>query len=70
MISLRRLDHVCLHVADLAEASARWQIQLGLVERLRERGVLVSHMPPDRLRACTHALQDAFLCGDSLGLGQ
>jgi threonine aldolase len=25
-----------------------------LAERLRDRGVLVSHMPPDRLRACTH----------------
>jgi threonine aldolase len=25
-----------------------------LAERLRVRGVLVSQMPPDRLRACTH----------------
>ena len=38
MIRLHRLDHVCLHVADLAEASARWQIQFGLVERSRESG--------------------------------
>ncbi len=38
MISLRRLDHVCLRVADLDEASARWQIQFGLVERSRQDG--------------------------------
>ncbi len=25
-----------------------------LAEKLRQRGVIVSHMPPDRLRACTH----------------
>jgi threonine aldolase len=25
-----------------------------LVEKLRAQGILVSHMPPDRLRACTH----------------
>ena len=35
---LRGIDHVCLRVADLEEASARWQIQLGLVERSREAG--------------------------------
>ena len=33
MISLHRLDHVCLRVADLSEASERWQLQFGLVER-------------------------------------
>ena len=38
MISLLRLDHVCLRVADLEEASARWQIQFGLVERSRGGG--------------------------------
>jgi threonine aldolase len=33
-----------------------------LVERLRQRGILVSHMPPDRLRACTHlGIDDAAL---------
>jgi threonine aldolase len=32
------------------------------VERLRERGILISHMPPDRLRACTHlGISDAGL---------
>jgi hypothetical protein len=32
------------------------------VERLRQRGILVSHMPPDRLRACTHlGIDDAAL---------
>jgi catechol 2,3-dioxygenase-like lactoylglutathione lyase family enzyme len=36
VIRLRRLDHVCLRVADLDEASARWQIQFGLVERARD----------------------------------
>ena len=35
MIRLHRLDHVCLRVADLDEASARWQLQFGLVERSR-----------------------------------
>ncbi len=35
-IRLRRLDHVGLQVADLDEASARWQLQFGLVERRRE----------------------------------
>jgi catechol 2,3-dioxygenase-like lactoylglutathione lyase family enzyme len=35
VIRLHRLDHVCLRVADLEEASARWQIQFGLVERSR-----------------------------------
>ena len=38
MIRLHRLDHVCLRVADLDEASARWQLQFGLVERSREAG--------------------------------
>ncbi len=33
MIRLHRLDHVCLRVADVEEASARWQIQFGLAER-------------------------------------
>ena len=38
MIRLHRLDHVCLRVADLDEASARWQLQFALVERSREGG--------------------------------
>ena len=37
MIRLHRLDHVCLRVADLDEASARWQLQFGLVERVARR---------------------------------
>ena len=36
MIRLHRIDHVALRVADLDEASARWQVQFGLVERSRE----------------------------------
>src|SRR5436305_339042 len=32
MIQLRRIDHVSLRVADLAEATARWSIQFGLTE--------------------------------------
>jgi catechol-2,3-dioxygenase len=35
---LHRLDHVCLGVADLDEAAARWCVQFGLVERPREDG--------------------------------
>jgi catechol 2,3-dioxygenase-like lactoylglutathione lyase family enzyme len=38
MIRLHRLDHACLRVADLEEASARWQLQFALVERSRENG--------------------------------
>jgi len=38
VIDLHRLDHVCLRVADLSEASERWQIQFGLVERSRDGG--------------------------------
>jgi catechol-2,3-dioxygenase len=33
VIALRRIDHVSLRVADVAEASARWCAQFGLVER-------------------------------------
>jgi catechol 2,3-dioxygenase-like lactoylglutathione lyase family enzyme len=36
VIRLHRLDHVCLRVADLDEASARWQLQFALVERSRD----------------------------------
>ncbi len=36
MIRLRRIDHVCLRVADVEEASARWCVQFGLRERARE----------------------------------
>ncbi len=35
---LRGIDHVCLRVADLDEASARWCLQFGLVERERVDG--------------------------------
>jgi catechol-2,3-dioxygenase len=38
VIDLHRLDHVCLQVADLSEASERWQLQFGLVERSRDGG--------------------------------
>lgn len=38
MIRLHRIDHACLRVADLDEASTRWQLQFGLVERSREAG--------------------------------
>ena len=38
MIRLHRIDHVCLRVADLDEASARWQLQFALAERSRADG--------------------------------
>ena len=38
MIRLHRIDHVCLRVADLDEAAARWALQFGLIERSRESG--------------------------------
>jgi catechol-2,3-dioxygenase len=36
VIALRRIDHVSLRVRDVAEASARWCAQFGLVERERD----------------------------------
>jgi catechol 2,3-dioxygenase-like lactoylglutathione lyase family enzyme len=36
LIRLHRIDHVCLRVADIEEAAARWTIQFGLVERTRD----------------------------------
>jgi catechol-2,3-dioxygenase len=38
VISLRRIDHVALRVADVDEAAPRWAIQFGLTERSREEG--------------------------------
>jgi catechol-2,3-dioxygenase len=42
VIRLRRIDHVGLRVADLAEAARRWALQFGLteVERTAERALL------------------------------
>ena len=37
VIRLHRLDHVCLRVADLDEASARWQLQFGARRALAGR---------------------------------
>ena len=43
MIELHRIDHVCLRVADLEEAQARWCAQFGLhVSGLRDDSVLLS----------------------------
>ncbi|MGH2871983.1 MAG: VOC family protein [Solirubrobacteraceae bacterium] len=38
MISLRRIHHVCLRVAQLDEAARRWSIQFGLTVRSLEQG--------------------------------
>jgi catechol-2,3-dioxygenase len=38
LISLRRIDHVALRVADVDEAAPRWAIQFGLTQRSREGG--------------------------------
>lgn len=38
MIALRRIDHVCLRVADLDDAARRWAVQFGLTERKRTDG--------------------------------
>ena len=35
-MKFHRLDHVALRVADLDEASQRWQVQFGLFERRRD----------------------------------
>jgi catechol 2,3-dioxygenase-like lactoylglutathione lyase family enzyme len=47
-VRLHRLDHVCLRVADLDEAAARWSLQFGLVERSRsgERALLACNDEP------------------------
>jgi catechol 2,3-dioxygenase-like lactoylglutathione lyase family enzyme len=37
-VRLHRLDHVCLRVADLDEAAARWSLQFGLAVRERAGG--------------------------------
>ena len=36
MISLRRIDHVSLHVTHVEDACSRWCAQFGLVERERD----------------------------------
>jgi catechol-2,3-dioxygenase len=38
VIALRRIDHVCLRVADLDEAARRWAVQFGLTEKQRHGG--------------------------------
>jgi catechol 2,3-dioxygenase-like lactoylglutathione lyase family enzyme len=38
VVALRRIDHVCLRVADLDEAVARWSLQFGLTEAGRAEG--------------------------------
>ena len=48
MIRLHRLDHVCLRVADLDEASARWQLQFALVERSRTQATTVEQISARR----------------------
>ncbi len=42
MIAIRRIDHVCLRVADVDEAAARWGVQFGLTltERTADRAYL------------------------------
>ena len=36
MISLRKIDHVSLHVTDVEDASRRWCAQFGLLEHERD----------------------------------
>jgi catechol-2,3-dioxygenase len=38
VLALRRIDHVCLRVADLGEAVPRWCVQFGFTESRREGG--------------------------------
>jgi catechol 2,3-dioxygenase-like lactoylglutathione lyase family enzyme len=51
VIELHRIDHVSLRVADVAEASARWAAQFGLLERscTGERAVLACDDEPRAL---------------------
>ncbi len=45
MIEIARIDHVCLRVADLDEATARWSAQFGL--RIAERGDAAARLACD-----------------------
>ena len=51
MIELHRIDHVALRVADVADASARWAAQFGLLQRSAtpERAVLACDDEPRAL---------------------
>ncbi len=42
MIDLHRIDHVALRVCDLDEAAARWSVQFGLVQRVRNEAECVT----------------------------
>ena len=48
MISLRGIDHVCLRVADVVEATARWAVQFGLTvrEQSDDRSLLACDFEP------------------------
>jgi threonine aldolase len=54
--ALTRFDALELHAVETNILNFRYRRgpASAFVERLRERGVLISHMPPDRLRICTH----------------
>ncbi len=48
MIALAAIDHVCLRVADVAEATARWSVQFGLTvrEQSDQRSLLACDYEP------------------------
>jgi catechol 2,3-dioxygenase-like lactoylglutathione lyase family enzyme len=81
VIELRRIDHVSLRVADVAEASARWCAQFGLVENapgrlacddepfcveLLDGGPGLQHVAYELRRTCT--LDDARAHLEALGV--
>jgi catechol-2,3-dioxygenase len=65
MIELRRIDHVCLRVADLDEAAPRWAVQFGLheTERREDRAYLACGYEPYSLEL----LEDAHPGHDHTG---
>jgi catechol 2,3-dioxygenase-like lactoylglutathione lyase family enzyme len=71
MIALRRIDHVCLCVADISEATDRWAIQLGLTVRERDdrRATLACDYEPYSLELVAGERPGADHAGFELACG-
>jgi catechol-2,3-dioxygenase len=71
MISLRRIDHVCLRTPDVDEAAQRWAVQFGLTERPRRdgRAYLACHYEPYSLELAASDQAGADHTGYELARG-
>jgi catechol 2,3-dioxygenase-like lactoylglutathione lyase family enzyme len=65
MISLRRIDHVCLRVRDVEAAAARWSIQFGLSRRPDHAGR--AYLACDYERYCLELVGHALPGHDHTG---